>query len=126
MKIISGYRALRQNKSLLLLEKATNRLCDLIISNNPKTEDILVNKAHINKDKSEFGNLMALVAIITKPSSAISKKTSSLTNPETNPTRINNPHITRTPIRAKSLPVFRCVANPIVNVKPITIKAEIQ
>ena len=54
VKIISGYRALRQNKSLLLLEKATNRLCDLIISNNPKTEDVLVNKAHINKDKIKY------------------------------------------------------------------------
>jgi len=54
VKIISGYRALRQNKSLLLLEKLTNRLCDLIISNNPKTEDILVNKAHINKDKIKY------------------------------------------------------------------------
>ena len=54
VKIISGYRALRQKKTLLLLEKVTNRLSDLIISNNPKTEDVLANKAYINKKKIKY------------------------------------------------------------------------
>jgi len=53
-KIISGYRTLTQKRSLLLLEKATNRLSDLIISNNPKMEDVLVNRAHINKNKIKY------------------------------------------------------------------------
>ena len=54
IKVISGYRALRQKKSLLLLEKVTNRLCDLIISNNPKTEKVLVNQAGIDKKKIKY------------------------------------------------------------------------
>lgn len=54
VKVISGYRSLKQKKSLLLFEKATNRLTDLIISNNPKTEDVLVNKARINKKKIRY------------------------------------------------------------------------
>ena len=54
VKIISGYRALRHNKSLLLIEKITNGLSDLIISNNPNTADLLVKKAHINNAKIKF------------------------------------------------------------------------
>jgi glycosyltransferase involved in cell wall biosynthesis len=54
VKIISGYRALRHNKSLLLIERITNGLSDLIISNNPNTEDLLVKKAHIKKAKIRF------------------------------------------------------------------------
>lgn len=54
VKIISGYRAFRQKKSLLLIEKLTNRLSDLIISNNPKTENVLVNKLHIDKNKIKY------------------------------------------------------------------------
>jgi glycosyltransferase involved in cell wall biosynthesis len=54
VKVVAGYRTLRQRKSLLLFEKATNKLCDLIISNNPKTENVLVNKAYINKKKIRY------------------------------------------------------------------------
>jgi len=54
IKVISGYRALRHKKSLLLLEKITDRLNDLIISNNPNTAALLSNKGKISKDKIKF------------------------------------------------------------------------